>query len=118
MKRFLFFAIFIELIILVLHYKDDIAQTILLNYIYKNEFNYSSGNDYKKETNYLYIQNTTNYKPQNKKEILNIIYTGINSGYSNFSFFCSNEYETCIDDVKEITKNDNFLSNINNFVSP
>ena len=118
MKKFLFFIIFVGCIALTVKYKNDIAQTILLNYIYKNEFNYSSSNKYKKDTDYIYIQDTINYKPQNKDEILNIIYTGINNGYSEFSFFCDNEYETCIDDVKEITSNNSFLSNINNFVSP
>ena len=36
----------------------------------------------------------------------------------NFTFYCPDTYETCLDDVKDIAYNKTVLSNINDFVHP
>ena len=36
----------------------------------------------------------------------------------NFTFYCSNEYESCINDVRDIANNQVVISNINNYVHP
>lgn len=118
MKKLLTFLIVICLIGITYKYKEEITEYILLKFVYKNEFNYSNTNEYKKNTKSFYLNETNDFKPKNKRDILNIIYTAINNGYDEFNFFCSFEYKTCIDDVKEITKNTDYLSVINDFVSP
>ena len=75
-------------------------------------------NEYKKDYSFKFISNTDNFIPQNKDDLLNIFYTTLNSGWDSFTFYCSNEYSNCINDVKELSKDDVLLSNINNFVSP
>ena len=99
-------------------YKNNITEYILLNNVYKNDFNYDSSNEYKITDEFSYFKLTDNYKPENKKDIFNIIYNAINNGYESFNFYCQNSYETCLDDVKDLTSDYELLSVINNFVHP
>ena len=75
-------------------------------------------NDYYKDKNYLFVSNTNNFTPYGIEDILNIIYTIINSGETNFTFYCPKEYTSCVNDIKEITKNRTLLTHLNNFVHP
>lgn len=118
MKKFIWICLLIAIIGLIVNYKNQITEYILLNYVYKNDFNYTNNNEYKKNTDYSYFKSTDNYKPNNKQDILNIMYTSINNGYDKFNFYCQNEYSTCIEDVKDLTNNYELLSNIDNFVHP
>ena len=118
MKKIIWSGIFIIFTLLIIKYKNEITEFILLNYIYKNDFNYTSYNQYKKTTDYNYFQTTNNYKPEDKQDILNVMYSSINNGYDSFNFFCQNSYELCTYDVKNLTNDFELLSNINNFVHP
>lgn len=75
-------------------------------------------NEYYKNEDYLFVQNTDNFVVANRQEILNAIYTIINSGTEKFTFFCDEEYFTCTNDFKEIREDRVLLSNINNYVHP
>lgn len=75
-------------------------------------------NEYSRNYNFKYVSNIENFIPENKQDILNIYYTVINSGMNEFTFYCKDEYETCINDVKDIANNQTTISNINNFVHP
>ena len=75
-------------------------------------------NEYYRDTNYLYVQNTDDFSPDNRQELINIYYTVINSGVSSFTFTCSKEYDTCVSDVKDLAYNQGELSDINNYVHP
>ena len=75
-------------------------------------------NQYKLDLQFLYVQNTNDFIPTNKKELLNIYYTIINSGWDSFTFYCSKEYKDCIKDVKDISIDDYQLSHSNSFVHP
>ena len=75
-------------------------------------------NDYFLGENYSFVQSTTNFTPSNKQDILNIYYTILDRGLTDFVFYCSEEYKECIQDVKDISNNQVLLSHINNFVHP
>lgn len=75
-------------------------------------------NEYYRNYNFNYVQNTDNFKPSSKQDIINIFYTTINSGQENFTFYCQKEYTDCIKDVKSIANDQTLLSHINNFVHP
>lgn len=49
---------------------------------------------------------------------MNIYYTILDRGLTDFVFYCSEEYKECIQDVKDISNNQVLLSHINNFVHP
>ncbi len=118
LKKLFMFLLCLILGLFIYTYKNNITEYILLNYVYKNDFNYDSCNEYKITDEFSYFKLTDNYKPENKKDIFNIIYNAINNGYESFNFYCQNSYETCLDDVKDLTSDYELLSVINNFVHP
>lgn len=67
---------------------------------------------------FKYVASTDNFVPSSKQDIMDIIYTILNSGWKEFTFYCPTEYTECVNDVTSITNNDETLSNINNFVHP
>ena len=77
---------------------------------YKNEFyrNYDFG----------FVQQMEDLVPHNRNELLNVYYTILNTGETEFSFYCPKDYENCIKDVKTLANDQNTLSDINNYVHP
>lgn len=75
-------------------------------------------NEYYKDKDYSYVQNTNDFVAKDKRHLLNIFYTIINSGEDKFTFYCDKEYKECNKDIINLTKNKVVLSNINNFVHP
>ena len=101
-------------------YRNDI-KTYVENYSKdtKKEIVVPKDNEYKRyNTTYKYVSNTENFVPNSKQDLMNIIYTTLNSGWDEFTFYCPSEYKSCVDDVVEITNDDILLSNINGFVHP
>lgn len=75
-------------------------------------------NEYYKDKDYSYIQNTNDFIAKDQKHLLNIFYTIINSGTQNFTFYCDDNYKECTNDVIKLVSDKEILSNINNFVHP
>ena len=75
-------------------------------------------NAYFRNYDFPYVQNTDNFIPDNKEDIKNIYYTVVNSGMTNFTFYCPNDYKECVNDVNEVANDQTTISNINNFVHP
>ena len=75
-------------------------------------------NKYYRNTDYMFVQNTDDFSPKNKQDLINIYYTVINSGASTFTFRCPNDYTSCTSDVKDLAYNQAELSDINNYVHP
>ena len=75
-------------------------------------------NKYYKNKDYSYVQNTDDFVAKDKKHLLNIFYTIVNSGNREFTFYCDKKYTNCTKDVVELVEDKNIISNINNFVHP
>lgn len=75
-------------------------------------------NAYYRNYDFSFVQNTEDFNPDCKQDLLNIYYTVINAGKNSFTFYCSKEYENCLDDVKDIANDKATLSLINNYVHP
>lgn len=99
--------------------KDDIF-TIFNDYVLKenNVVTLGEKNEYYRDYDFNFVKNTDNFSPSNYQDILNIYYTVINAGKSNFTFYCPKEYTSCIDDIKTLANDQNTLSDINNYVHP
>lgn len=115
----MYFFIILITFTLTYKYKEDIL-VYYNNFYNKNEQVPTTliKNEYTRDYNFKYVSNTDNFIPENKQDLLNIYYTVINSGMNEFTFYCSSEYENCVDDVKDIANNQVIVSNINNFVHP
>ena len=119
MKKIIWLCIIILIGLLTYNYKEKIL-TLYNNYFESKNFIPSTleNNEYSRNYNFNYVSLTDKFLPTNRQDIMNIYYTVINSGMNEFIFYCKSEYETCLDDVKEIANNQVIISNINNFVHP
>ena len=84
-----------------------------MNYVDK-DINLTEKNEYYKDYDYIFVQNTNNLYPTNKHEIINIIYTTLNNGLDETTFYCN--YDECTNDINEIAENREYLSSINNIL--
>ncbi|MDO4996617.1 MAG: hypothetical protein Q4E69_05510 [Bacilli bacterium] len=75
-------------------------------------------NSYVRKDDYNFVKNVDNAYPNNYQELLNTIFSIINNGYDEFTFFCGNEYSTCLKDLDTLGKDQETLSTINNYVHP
>lgn len=78
----------------------------------------SKANAYGKNEDFLFVQNTNNFLPFSKGDIKNIYYTIVNNGWKEFTFYCPSEYVHCLEDVKEISNDQDLLTHLNNYVHP
>ncbi len=117
MKKFLKYLIVLCICAGIIYYKEPIATYLYTNFIFKKEVVVPEVTSYHKDYAFAYVQETNNFYPKTKEELLNVIYTILNAGWDTFSFYCSDEYD-CSTDVNAIAKDAELLSNINNFVHP
>ena len=78
----------------------------------------TESNDYTRDYDFNFVKRTDDFTPSEYQDLLNIYYTVLNSGVEEFSFYCPDEYSSCIDDVDSLANNQKVLSTINNFVHP
>lgn len=109
--KLLFMALFVLLVYI---YRNDIVFFIYDKVIYRN--NVLSYNEYYLNNNYEYFKIIDTDSVKNKQELLDMLYTIVNSGDDRYAFYC--KYSGCTDDVKTLINDENFLPNINNFVHP
>lgn len=77
-----------------------------------------NSNSYKKDDDFVFVQNTSDFVPLSYNDLLNIYYTITNNGFNTFTFYCPSEYKDCLNDVEKISNDPETLTNINNFVHP
>ena len=116
MKDILKILFMVFIVIVVYLYKDNIANFVTDEIIYKGSNKVLTYNEYFLDNNYLYVQNIDINEVNNYQELLNIFYTTVNSGDNSYSFYCS--YDKCIDDVNKLIDDQEFITSINNFVHP
>ena len=111
-----FFLIFIVILLL----NQNTIISFIKEYLTPNTIDKSLGvvNEYYRDYEFMYVNNTKNYTPNNYQELLDLIYTGLNAGKESFYFYCHDDYKDCLEDVKKISKDQTTLSDINNFVHP
>jgi len=119
LKNSLLFLFMFVILFLGIFYREPITKYIVNNYIYKKDIEIPSPNKYKRDYNFKYVQNTDNFYPKNRQELLNVFYTILNNGYTKFTFYCDEDYKECEKDIMNITDPDDItLPSINNYVHP
>lgn len=99
-------------------YHRSFLKFIAYNFVYKYEVLEQPITGYPKKASYSFVQETDDFYPDSKQDILNIIYTSINNGWNDFTFICDYEYDKCESDMKDIASDVDTLSMINNYVHP
>ena len=120
-----YIAIIITLIFSILFYLFYVRFDVIIGYIAEVIDDYSE-----KEiiiptsviNNKLYhfdtVKQTNSFIPYSKNDVRNIYYTVLNNGWDKFTFYCPDEYITCSEDVKALANESDFITTINNYVSP
>ena len=117
MKKLAFLFFLLSILAFTLRYNEVIVSFIVDQLVLLNKTTtVLENNQYASGKNYEFVQLVDTFEPKNKEDILNIYYTVINSGMTEFIFYCPKEYEDCLNDVNYISNNQTLLSNINNFV--
>ena len=119
MKKIAYLLVFALLAFMAYRYRENIYE---LYYRYcvpiDKKITVLEKNKYYRDYDFSYVKNTNNFIPYSKEDIKNIYYTVVNSGMTNFTFYCPSDYDNCINDVNDIANDQNTISNINNFVHP
>ena len=119
MKRLLTYVVLIVSLIFVYSKRNDIYRFYM--HLFDN-VSYSitplEKNKYFKDQDYKYVKITDDFVPNSKQDILNIYYTVVNSGMTDFTFYCDDKYVTCMSDIENIANDQTTISTINNFVHP
>ena len=119
MRKLVYIILFALLFFLAYQYRDNIYEIYYDVFVsIEDKVTKLEPNDYYRDYSFSYAKNTTNFIPNNKKDILNIYYTIVNSGMNDFTFYCPKEYTNCINDVNDLANDQNTISNLNNFVHP
>lgn len=118
MKKTLSLIVYLAIILSVLFNMDSLS-SYLANFLEaEKSFAIQRSNDYYKNYNFKFVSMSKNFVPYSYQDLLNIIYSTLNSGWETFTFYCPDEYTNCLKDITEISKDTILLSNINNFVHP
>ena len=119
MKKILFLIVFLLTIFGVYRYRENIYELYYSYFVpIEDKITKIEKNNYYRNYDFSYVQNIDNFIPKNKKDILNIYYSVVNSGMNEFTFYCPSEYVDCLEDVNDLANDQNAISNINNFVHP
>lgn len=110
--------ILLTLLVVCFFYKEEIATFVMGNVVQNTKVAAPNNNNYTNDFKFELVQNTNDFHVKNKQDILNVIYTVLNSGADEFTFYCDKEYSTCEADLKVISADQTLLSVINNMVSP
>lgn len=117
MKKVMLMVVVLILFGACIVYNEEIIDFTVKNIVKsKQESTLLTNNSYARNNSYQFVQITSNFSPQSRQDILNIYYTVLNSGMENFTFYCPDEYKDCLNEVDNISNDQNLLSNINNYV--
>lgn len=118
MKSVIYSIFLIILVGVVFLYRNTIANFLTDKVIMKEKEPVAIKYNNYKYGDWQYVHNVTDFTAHKYEDFNNLFYTILNSGETEFSFQCSEEYESCKNDVQNYINNDADLGNINNLVHP
>ena len=117
MKRILYGAILVMVVLAINYYRDDLIGVYRL-YEFKKNFVQTDNNAYSKKFTYKYVITDEDMAFRQRHDIINTVYTLLNSGSDTISRYCHYYYKECMKDVESIAGDNSLLSHINDFVHP
>lgn len=113
-STFIIFAIFL----ICFTYRNEIYSFTIQKVYDMQNVSLPSANSFYSNVDFEFVKKTDDFHLKNYQNILDVIYTVLDNGVDEFSFYCDESYSTCMDDFDSISKNQVLLSTINNMVSP
>ena len=119
MKKGFFSTFIIFIIFLVCYtYRNEIYTFVVQKMYDMEDVSLPSANSFYSNTDFEFVKRTDDFHLKNYQNILNAIYTILDNGTDEFSFYCDESYNQCMDDFNKVSKDQVLLSTINNMVSP
>ena len=118
MKKLIFPAILLLFVGIELYFIDDITLYVAKLLNNHPDLIIAPKNEYAKDYDFLYVQQSKDYVPYSYGDIKNIFFSIINNGWDEFTFYCPEEYANCIKDVQSISNDATIITNINNYAHP
>ena len=119
MKKGWFSTFIIFIIFLICFtYRDEIYTFAVQKMYDMQDVSLPSANSFYSNTDFEFVKKTDDFHIKNYQNILNAIYTILDNGVDEFSFYCDESYNECMNDFDKISKDQVLLSTINNMVSP
>ena len=119
MKKSWFSTFVIFVIFLVCYtYKDNIYIFVMQNIYDMQDVSLPSANSFYSNTDFEFVKKTDEFHLKDYQNILNAIYTILDNGTDEFTFYCDKSYIKCMEDFDKVSKDQVLLSTINNMVSP
>ena len=118
MKKKLGILLLLAILLVVYVNRDQITKLIISHVIKMQTVSLEYKNSYYLSYDFKYVQPLEKFEIKNKHDLMNLYYTVINNGSETFDFYCPDEYEGCIEDVKELAYNPTLLSTVNGYVHP
>lgn len=115
MKKIIYILILILILVLVIINNESIQNFIVKKIIYSDKPIAKVSNEYHLNDEFSYISETNEFYATSKEQLMKILYTVLNNGWDNFSFYC--DYDNCKDDINEFSNNNEHLF-LNNFTHP
>ncbi len=106
------------ILIFVYTYRENIVKLVVQKVMHYEELNLPSPNDYNDEFSFEFVKRTDDFHVKSYQGMLDAIYTILDNGTSEFSFYCDEVYSKCMDDFETVSHNQTLLSTINNMISP
>ena len=102
MKRVIVPIILCVILLLVAIYIEPITNTIANVLENEPKIVIEPTNEYYRNYDFEFVQQTEDFVPYSYQGLLNIIYTMLNNGWQKFTFYCPDEYAECLNDVERI----------------
>ena len=118
MQKYIFPIMFLILTIFVVYNLDELTTEIADMLEGNTKVQVANTNEYSKSYDFNYVKLTDDFTPYSYREVVNIYFTVINSGWNTFTFYCPEEYSACHEDIKTISSDQPLLNNLNNFAHP
>lgn len=115
MKKIFKLFILLLLFFVVLYNREPIEKFIIKQYIYFDKPVINDKNDYYLPYDFEFIQETDNFEVTSVEHLKQVLYTFLNNGWDDFSFYCT--YEECINDLNNLSAKEEYIL-LNNFVHP
>ena len=121
MKKFWNFfttILFCILFVVAFTYREDIVNFVMSSVVQNKQVTLPNEEVNFNNFDFDFVKETNDFHVNNKQDILNVIYTVLNHGLTDLTFYCDKNYKNCTDDLSDISNDQVLLSTINNFVSP
>ena len=111
-------VLFCILFVVAFTYREDIVNFVMSSAIQNKQVTLPNEEVNLNDFEFGFVKETDDFHVNNKQDILNVIYTVLNHGLTDLTFYCDKDYKNCQNDLSDISNDQTLLSTINNFVSP